>query len=524
MKRSCCLSTLVAAFALSLLCPGILRNASARAAEMQRIPLPRDGSWFLLGVNYPWRDDAYGHDFGTTAWGHDGVSAVARRAQVDADFSYLKSQGVHVVRWFLFCDGRAAPEFDTNGYATGFDEYVYQDLDAALAIAQKHDIHLVLVLLDYLLADTAQIVNGVQLGGRSRVISDPASRQAFLDNAIRPLLERYGQDPIILAWEVINEPEGAMIIPGGAWVGEPVAASVMQAFVQDVVDYIHAYSSQHATVGSASRCWLSYWKDRGLDFYQYHYYDHMEASCPFDYSYEDLGLDKPCIVGEFPTKNTSRTLTQYLDIIWRNGYAGALAWSYRADDESSDFLGVSAQFRAWSEAHDDAVDICVPLPVYRFWSPVHAHHFYTMDKAERDKLINNYPRVWTYEGVAYYAFADDSEPDAAPVYRFWSGILNAHFYTIDEAERDKLITIYSHVWTYEGTAFYAYAPETQAEGTMPVYRFWSGNKLRFWSQILNAWDYTSGHFYTMAEAEKDNLLNLYSHVWTYEQIAWYAYP
>jgi len=448
---------LTALLLVALSGPSVLRDASATTPGMARVPLPRDGSWYLLGVNYPWR--AYGHDFGQTAWGHDGVSAGASRAQVDTNFSDLQSHGVHVVRWFLLGDCRAAPEFDANGYATGFDEYVYQDLDAALAIAQKHNIYLVLVLLDYKVAKKAETVNGVQLGGRSRVISDPATRQAFLDNAVRPLLQRYGGDPVILAWEVMNEPEGAMAIPGGAWVEEPVNPAVMQSFVTSVVNCIHAYSSQPVTVGSVSRCSLPYWTACRLDFYQYHYYDYMESTCPLDYRYADLGLDKPCIVGEFPTANTSHTITQYLDTIWRNGYAGALAWSFGAGDQYSDFAGVSAEFRAWSEAHADAVDIRgVPFPVYRFWSDSLHGHFYTISRAERDDLINDPAHVWTYEGVAYYAYAQDQQgAGLLPVYRFWSNVLGAHFYTISEAEKDKLLAYpAAWFWTYEGIAWHAH--------------------------------------------------------------------
>jgi len=94
--------------------------------------------------------------------------------------------------------------------------------------------------------------------------------------------------------------------------------------------------------------------------------------------------------------------------------------------------------------------------VYRFWSPVIKRHFYTIKEAERDKVLNIYAHVWTYEGIVYYAFAEDSEPALEPVYRFWSPVLVAHFYTISERERDKVIDMYPHVWTYEGIAWYAY--------------------------------------------------------------------
>jgi hypothetical protein len=62
-----------------------------------------NNNWYILGVNYPWLN--YGHDFGTTAWGHDGVSSSHSKKTVASDFAYLQNQGAHVVRWFLFTDG-----------------------------------------------------------------------------------------------------------------------------------------------------------------------------------------------------------------------------------------------------------------------------------------------------------------------------------------------------------------------------------------------------------------------------------
>jgi hypothetical protein len=150
------------------------------------------------------------------------------------------------------------------------------------------------------------------------------------------------------------------------------------------------------------------------------------------------------------------------------------------------------------------------VPVYRFWSKATDRHFYTIRETEKDKLINNYSHIWTYEGAAYRAFADSSQPGVAPIYRFWSDTANAHFYTIKEAEKNKLISNYSSLWTFEGVAFYAYADGFQPAGAYPVYRFWSGT-LGF-------------HFYTMRETEKAKLISRYSSLWAYEGPAWYAYP
>jgi hypothetical protein len=172
------------------------------------------------------------------------------------------------------------------------------------------------------------------------------------------------------------------------------------------------------------------------------------------------------------------------------------------------------RFNAWQQPVESK-EFMAPAalkPVFRFWSPVLLRHFYTLSTAERDKLINNYSDVWTYEQVAYYAFATDAEPDTVPVYRFWSRTLNAHFYTAREAERDKLMDNYSRTWASEGIAFYAYPHSAGYQlpiGINVVYRFWS--------QTLGS------HFFTASEAERNKLLSLPTRVWEWELYAWYAY-
>jgi hypothetical protein len=147
--------------------------------------------------------------------------------------------------------------------------------------------------------------------------------------------------------------------------------------------------------------------------------------------------------------------------------------------------------------------------VYRFWSPITGRHFYTIDGAEKNKLIDTYSDVWTFEGPVFYAWATPYDSGMAPVYRFWSGSSNSHFYTIRESEKTKLINLYSHVWTYEGVAFYAYAPGGQPSDVSPVYRFWKPSD--------------NTHFYTIDPTERDKLVTQYSAIYTFEGIAFYAW-
>ena len=173
------------------------------------------------------------------------------------------------------------------------------------------------------------------------------------------------------------------------------------------------------------------------------------------------------------------------------------------------------QFNAWQQPVESQ-EFTIPAvwrPVFRFWSPKFERHFYTLSTAERDKLINHYSDVWTYEKVAYYAFAAATEPDTVPVYRFWSGTLRSHFYTVSEAERDKLINNYAQTWAYEGIAFYVYPSSPGSvhhRGTYPVYRLWSSS--------------LGTHFFTASGTEVEKLFARMPGVWDFEAAAWYTCP
>ncbi len=136
----------------------------------------------------------------------------------------------------------------------------------------------------------------------------------------------------------------------------------------------------------------------------------------------------------------------------------------------------------------------------RFYSKKFQGHFYTSNPQECTIVREN--PDWTYEGIAYDVL-ETSDPDATPVYRFWSDNYKHHFYTSSSSERDHLIANDTN-WAYEGIVYGVYG--TKEANTAPVYRFWSENY--------------KGHFYTASEAEKDGLIANDPN-WVYEGVAWY---
>lgn len=98
-------------------------------------------------------------------------------------------------------------------------------------------------------------------------------------------------------------------------------------------------------------------------------------------------------------------------------------------------------------------------PVYRFWSYVWQSHFYTMNQAEMEYLVNRFSDQWRYEGIAYYAYIEGEQPtNSIPIYRFYSFVFQSHFYTISKDERDVLLTHPASEWRYEGVAWYVSVP------------------------------------------------------------------
>jgi hypothetical protein len=146
--------------------------------------------------------------------------------------------------------------------------------------------------------------------------------------------------------------------------------------------------------------------------------------------------------------------------------------------------------------------------LYRFWSPMNKAHFYTYSLTERNNVIEKYTdNEWTYEGPAY-TVPDCSEAGAKKVYRFWSSVNKTHFFTISEAEKVQVETIYpTEIWKYEGVGFCAFT-ESAADRT-PVYRFWS--------------EENKSHFYTANEAEKNDVTAIYTDKqWLPEGTAYYV--
>ena len=182
------------------------------------------------------------------------------------------------------------------------------------------------VLLDFLWCDAASAIRGVQMGGRAQVLADAESRTALLDIVLRPLLERYAEEPQIFAWDIINEPE---------WIKTGRRSRAPMRFSATASRLVHSSTRHPVTVGSAGVRWRDRYAGLGLDFYQVHWYDSLKHQPSLDTPVAQLGFDRPVLLGEFPTRGSKRTPDDIVRLARAAGYSGAFYWSALANDECS---------------------------------------------------------------------------------------------------------------------------------------------------------------------------------------------
>ncbi len=280
---------------------------------------------FLVGANLPWIN--YGLDFGANAWQPDGgIAQTENRARLEAAICQLANANIHHVRWFLLCDGRAGIEYDQRGWPTGPDACLFRDLDIALELAQRHRLNVMFVLLDFHWCAVSSLVRGVQLGGRAHILGNRDSRSALLDNVIQPLMERYGKEASVFAWDIINEPE---------WI-RTLARGTLHAFLAEAIAVVRSCARQPITIGSAGARWRRRYQDLELDFHQVHWYETLKLQPPLSTPVDQLGYETPVLLGEFPTGGSTLTPDRIVEMARAAGYSGAFFWSLLARDECTE--------------------------------------------------------------------------------------------------------------------------------------------------------------------------------------------
>ena len=296
---------------------------------------------FLSGINLAWIN------FGRDLRNFDEPRFVAALDEI-AD-----AKG-NTLRWWLHTNGSTSPIYGDDGMVVGLGEDDINNMRRALDLAYERGILIMMCLWSHDMMN-----DQVNTEWNRLLIEDPEYTQAYIDNALTPMVTALAGHPAIVSWEIFNEPEGTTEEFG--WTDARTTMPYIQQFTNLLAGAIHRADPEAlVTTGSWSfraqtdvGGFTNYYTDERLieagddpdgtlDFYSVHYYpEHFdETLSPFHNPASYWELDKPIVVGEFPAaglrdigfgyrpRRQLRYSPDTYEYLFENGYAGALSWAY----------------------------------------------------------------------------------------------------------------------------------------------------------------------------------------------------
>lgn len=221
-----------------LLLPALLIACTVRPTlgqPLDRVRFNGQNLW-LSGANIAWVDFARDIGPGTT-----------RLAIFEEMFQDLHDAGGNSMRFWLHTTGEATPAF-TDTWVTGPGAGAIDDLKAILDLAWENEVGLMLCLWGHDMLRTD--IDPSWTERNKLLLEDIPHTQAYIDNALVPMVEGVKGHPAVLAWEVFNEPEGISIEHG--WSDrEKVPMEAIQRVTGMVAGAIHrADPSAMVTTGA----------------------------------------------------------------------------------------------------------------------------------------------------------------------------------------------------------------------------------------------------------------------------------
>lgn len=301
---------------------------------------------FALGVNYAWHD--FGADFGGLAqWNMGGITA--NQAIVKSELAEMRSNGVSVVRWWMFPDFRGdGVQFDGQDNPTGLSATALLDIQTALALAAENDIYVVFTIFSFDNFRPTRTDSEVLVRGMTPLVNDAARRAKLIDNIVKPVAQAAAGAPHaerLLGWDVINEPEWAVSATGTNDQDftpneelDAVSLADMKALINESLAALGTEApGTLRSVGWAAAKWVWAFNDvTNVEFHQPHIYGWVDQYWPYTQTPTQLGYTgKPTVMGEFymlampfSDGDDNASFSTIVSSWFDNGYAGAWAWAY----------------------------------------------------------------------------------------------------------------------------------------------------------------------------------------------------
>ncbi len=324
---------------------------------------------WVNGANAPWiKWNDFGGSFSFMEW--------------NDHFRELHENGINCARVWISCNGEVGMDIDDEGHFKGATEQHWKDLAELFSIAEANQVYIMATVqsFDHYKDDENVDDSQEKFAAWRELITDGSKTDAYINNYIIPLVEKFGSSDYFWSVDLCNEPD---------WVYENSECGKLDwvdlsSYYAKAAAAIHEHSDVLVTVGMGmpkynsdkingnkiSNEYLSslipdgsdYNKDKAfVDFYSTHWYPWEEGSGmgnPFKQSPEEFGLDtdRPTVIGECPGTPQKMTLQEEYESAYSLGYDGVMAWKTSGQDDGNGLLDdIAPATKEIMQAHKDEV-------------------------------------------------------------------------------------------------------------------------------------------------------------------------
>lgn len=311
---------------------------------------------YLSGFNIAWFN--FANDVGS------GLNESRLRSALED----LSVSGGNTLRWWIHTDGSSTPqwgEVEGRTRVVGPGAGFIGDMQRALDIADEYGAHIVPALWSFDMLRDNPTRNPPNEANYELLTNDNAL-QAYIDNALVPMVKALNKHPALVAWELFNEPENVtedwFRTDAAFYGGDVPTLAQLQRTQAKMAAAIHQAATDQgevALVTTGSKSMGKYNSDVGggtnlyrddrlieaadgdplavFDFYEPHYYNNEGKNgdwSPFHHSASYWEVDKPIVIGEFYNTEELNVLGEAIagaDMCQRlveQGYAGGWPWQW----------------------------------------------------------------------------------------------------------------------------------------------------------------------------------------------------